>query len=196
FVLPNGLHSAANMQTNYDVMRYSWGYWIGHLGWALVCVIGLAIIWHCREGLGRRELLSLSSYCIFPLLALVSRFFWDGPQIFLSTSLSLILIYGVIQHGQHERLQEQENLLAQSRISILLSQIQPHFLYNTLTVICGLCDENPGEAKKVTAEFADYLRHNLDMLNQKTPVPFLDELQHTKLYLSIEKKRFEKKLNI
>ncbi|MEG2665332.1 MAG: hypothetical protein RSE33_21395, partial [Hafnia sp.] len=101
FVLPNGLHSAANMQTNYDVMRYSWGYWIGHLGWALVCVIGLAIIWHCREGLGRRELLSLSSYCIFPLLALVLRFFWDGPQIFLSTSLSLILIYGVIQHGQH-----------------------------------------------------------------------------------------------
>ncbi|MEG1947197.1 MAG: histidine kinase, partial [Lachnospiraceae bacterium] len=86
--------------------------------------------------------------------------------------------------------------LLQSRISIMLSQIQPHFLYNTLTAICGLCDENPKEAKKVTAEFADYLRHNLESLTQSTPVPFEDELLHTKVYLGIEKKRFEEKLNI
>lgn len=94
------------------------------------------------------------------------------------------------------QLQEKEQQLLQSRIAILLSQIQPHFLYNTLTVICGLCDENPKEAKKVTAEFADYLRHNLDTLNQRTAVPFLDELQHTEIYLSIEKKRFEEKLRV
>lgn len=95
-----------------------------------------------------------------------------------------------------KQLQEKEQQLLQSRISILISQIQPHFLYNTLTVICGLCDENPKEAKKVTSEFADYLRHNLDTLNQSTPIPFLDELQHTQLYLSIEKRRFEEKLCI
>ncbi|MEG1239758.1 MAG: histidine kinase [Oscillospiraceae bacterium] len=95
-----------------------------------------------------------------------------------------------------KQLQEKDQQLTQSRISILLSQIQPHFLYNTLTVICGLCDENPKEAKKMTAEFADYLRHNLDTLNQGTPVPFEDELRHTKVYLHIEKKRFEQKLHI
>ncbi|MEG0898076.1 MAG: histidine kinase, partial [Ruthenibacterium sp.] len=95
-----------------------------------------------------------------------------------------------------KQLQEKEQQLLQNRISILLSQIQPHFLYNTLTVICGLCDENPKEAKKVTAEFADYLRHNLDTLNQRAPVPFEDELQHTRVYLGIEQKRFEEKLRI
>lgn len=95
-----------------------------------------------------------------------------------------------------KQLQEQQQQLLQSRISILLSQIQPHFLYNTLTVICGLCDENPKEAKKVTAEFADYLRHNLDTLNQCAAVPFAEELQHIKVYLYIEKKRFESKLQI
>ncbi|MEG0340133.1 MAG: histidine kinase [Oscillospiraceae bacterium] len=81
-------------------------------------------------------------------------------------------------------------------MAILLSQIQPHFLYNTLTAICGLCDENPQEAKKVTAEFADYLRHNLESLTQSIPVPFEDELRHIKVYLDIEKKRFEERLNI
>lgn len=95
-----------------------------------------------------------------------------------------------------EQLQEKEEQLLLSQISVLLSQIQPHFLYNTLTVICGLCDENPKEAKKVTADFAEYLRHNLDTLHQHTPVPFLDELQHTERYLSIEKKRFEDKLHV
>ncbi|MEF9939017.1 MAG: histidine kinase [Clostridium sp.] len=95
-----------------------------------------------------------------------------------------------------EDLQEKEQQLLQSRISILLSQIQPHFLYNTLTVICGLCDENPKEAKNVTAQFADYLRHNLDTLNQRATVPFEDELRHTRVYLGIEQKRFEEKLRI
>lgn len=95
-----------------------------------------------------------------------------------------------------KELQEKEQQLLQSRISIMLSQIQPHFLYNTLTAICGLCDENPKEAKKVTAEFADYLRHNLDSLTQSAPVSFEDELGHTKVYLDIEQKRFEHRLNI
>ncbi|MEG2105168.1 MAG: ATP-binding protein, partial [Oscillospiraceae bacterium] len=51
-------------------------------------------------------------------------------------------------------------------------------------------------AKKVTAEFADYLRHNLDSLTQSKPVPFEDELQHTKVYLGIEQKRFEERLRV
>jgi len=46
-----------------------------------------------------------------------------------------------------ERMQT-ERKLAESRISIMLSQIQPHFLYNALAVISSLCDKNPAEAKK------------------------------------------------
>ncbi len=94
------------------------------------------------------------------------------------------------------QLQEQAQQMLQSRIAILLSQIQPHFLYNTLSVICGLCDENPKEAQKVTAEFADYLRHNLDTLSQRTLVSFENELKHTRVYLNIEKKRFENNLHV
>ncbi|MEG2908385.1 MAG: histidine kinase [Erysipelotrichaceae bacterium] len=196
FISINGLSSAVNLQTSFEFLNYHWAYWLGHLSWASVCVLGIVAIFCCRDVLESNELWSLLSYCVFPLIALVLRFFWDGPQIFISISLSLIWIYAVMQRDQQQRLQEQDELLVQSHIAILLSQIQPHFLYNTLTVICGLCDENPKEAKKVTADFADYLRHNLDSLSQNTPIPFLDELQHVKLYLAIEKKRFEEKLNI
>lgn len=115
----------------------------------------------------------------------------------LESRMALYALNEQLDSRNHQldiQLQEKEQQLLQSRISILLSQIQPHFLYNTLTVICGLCDESPKEAKKVTADFADYLRHNLETLNQSTPVAFSDELQHTQLYLNIEKKRFEEKL--
>ncbi len=196
FIFLNGIQNATNLQTNHNQLQYSWVYWLGHLLWGAACVIGIWIVFCCRRAFGKNEMLSLISYGVFLLIALLLRYFWDGPQIFLATSLSLIWIYAVTHKAQAQRLSEKEARLAQSRVAILLSQIQPHFIYNTLTSICGLCDENPKEAKKVTAEFADYLRHNLDSLNQSVPVPFLEELQHTQIYFAIEKKRFEDKLNI
>lgn len=196
FILLNGVQSAATLQTNHEAMPYNWVYWVGHLGWSIACVLGIGLILRCRQGLKSNEMLSLLSYCVFPLIALCLRFFWDGSQIFLSTSLSLIYIYSVMQREQRQLLLEQENQLTQSRIAILLSQIQPHFLYNTLTTICGLCDENPKEAKTITAEFADYLRHNLESLSQTAPIPFVEELKHTQVYLGIEQKRFELRLHV
>lgn len=92
--------------------------------------------------------------------------------------------------------QKLENELLQARISIMLSQIQPHFLYNALGVIYHLCDKNPQAAKKATADFSQYLRMNLDSLKLEAPVAFETELEHVQIYLSLEKMRFEENLNI
>ena len=86
--------------------------------------------------------------------------------------------------------------LAENRISIMLSQIQPHFLYNSLNTIYGLCEKDPSAAKKAVSDFADYLRGNMDSLTRKCPVPFETELKHLNAYLSLEKMRFRNKLDI
>ena len=86
--------------------------------------------------------------------------------------------------------------LAESRISIMLSQIQPHFLYNSLNTIYGLCEKNPTAAKKAVNDFADYLKGNMDSLTRKSPVPFETELKLLKAYLSLEQTRFTKKLRV
>ncbi|MGN1415256.1 MAG: histidine kinase [Oscillospiraceae bacterium] len=86
--------------------------------------------------------------------------------------------------------------LAENRISIMLSQIQPHFLYNSLNTIYGLCEKDPSAAKKAVNDFADYLRGNMDSLSRNCPVPFETELKHLKAYLSLEKMRFRNKLEI
>ena len=57
-----------------------------------------------------------------------------------------------------------EKQLLQSRISIMLSQIQPHFPYNSLTAIRQLCDIDPPKAKQAVTLFSRYLRGNTELL--------------------------------
>jgi sensor histidine kinase YesM len=72
----------------------------------------------------------------------------------------------------------------------MMSQIQPHFLYNTLTTIQALCLENPRKAASITERFAAYLRQNIDSLNETGLIPFRKELDHTLVYAQIEMERF------
>ena len=94
------------------------------------------------------------------------------------------------------KLAKQSAELSDSRINIMLSQIQPHFLFNALTSISVLCEKNPMKAQTALNDFADYLRGNLDSLRRTAPVPFSKELKHIKIYLSLEQMRFESELNV
>jgi sensor histidine kinase YesM len=59
-----------------------------------------------------------------------------------------------------------------------------------------LCDSNPKEAKRAIADFADYLRGNLNSLKAQTPIPFSKEFEHIQKYLKLEKLRFKEELEI
>lgn len=86
--------------------------------------------------------------------------------------------------------------LTEKRTQIMLSQIQPHFLYNTLSAISYLCIKDPLKAKEVTDHFADFLRTNLSSLQNDHLVPFTQELEHTRVYLAIEQVRFGEDLTV
>ena len=92
--------------------------------------------------------------------------------------------------------QAMEIKLQESQISIMLSQIQPHFLYNTLNSIYQLCETNPMRARSLVNSFSEYLRNNLSTLEEPGLIPFETELSHINTYLDIEKVRFEDTLEI
>jgi sensor histidine kinase YesM len=94
------------------------------------------------------------------------------------------------------REKELQRQLQESRIAIMMSQIQPHFLYNVLNTIYHLCGKDDNTAKTVISDFSDYLRNNLDSLERKGLVPFSTEHNHVKTYLDIEKIRFGDELEI
>lgn len=86
--------------------------------------------------------------------------------------------------------------LAVANTSIMISQIQPHFLYNALNTIKYLIKHDPKTAEKAVISFSRYLRGNMDSISNKEPIPFADELEHIKNYCDIELLRFEDRLHI
>ena len=105
--------------------------------------------------------------------------------------ISVSLFYYLWLHIQHEK-EKEEEIKAEQRIQLMMSQIQPHFLYNTLSTIQSLCRTNPDKAGEVTENFGTYLRQNLDSLGQTNLVPLTKALEHTKVYADIESVRFPK----
>jgi hypothetical protein len=92
--------------------------------------------------------------------------------------------------------EEKEMKLREQKLSMMLSQIQPHFLYNTLNTITALCRVNPKLAEETTIKFSQYLRENMCSMGENNTHPFSQELEHTNIYLDIEKLRFGDRIKV
>ena len=114
----------------------------------------------------------------------------DRPITFLTIAIVVSSLFSYI--WLHLRFAEEHvsNLETQQRLNIMMSQMQPHFLFNTLATIQVLCDTDPKEASKITGKFGKYLRQNLDSLENGERIPFDKELEHTLNYAAIEMVRF------
>ena len=80
--------------------------------------------------------------------------------------------------------------LAETRISTMMSQIRPHFIYNTLGSIEQLCKLDPPKASDLVHNFAKYLRGNFGELDNPKPILMSQEMEHVHHYISIENVRF------
>ena len=114
----------------------------------------------------------------------------------LGVALALLFILVNIQFEHEITLRRQEKELAELRIDIMLSQIQPHFLYNVLTAIRKLCEIDPVRAGESVSAFSKFLRANMDSLTNKAPIPFEQELEHVRSYLYLEQQRFGDRLHV
>lgn len=84
----------------------------------------------------------------------------------------------------------------QSEMAFLQAQIKPHFLYNALNTIIGICPRDPQKASDLLTELSLYLRSSFDFRNKDKFVELSSELQLVEAYLSIEKARFDDRLRV
>lgn len=181
-------------------------------------VLLLCMAKNLRRKIPTRQRIALLAFNVTPLLAgIVTLFFADSSIIFVALFFDLMLMYGVVQMErsiemaeqkaelaeqsemlavQRHIMAEQSRDLAEKQTQIMLSQIQPHFIYNTLGSISSLCMDDPKLAADVTDQFARYLRGNMASIKHDHLVPFEKELEHTKTYLWIEQIRFADYLHI
>lgn len=108
------------------------------------------------------------------------------PVSFLT--INIVISCALFYSWLHSRfMEEYERASAlQQRVQIMMTQIQPHFLYNTLATIRSLCLRSPETAARSIEKFSKYLRQNLDSPNLPDLIPFERELEHARIYLEIE----------
>lgn len=143
--------------------------------------------------------------CVAGVVADGAAFYIKGNSSGLLFSLLAFLLYIVFMgiatmlnySEQQMRLAEmdrqlagQERQLTESRIATMMSQIQPHFIYNTLGTIGQLCLEEPEKAADLVQNFSMYLRGNFVELDNAAPIPLSQELEHVRHYANIEQVRF------
>ena len=92
--------------------------------------------------------------------------------------------------GEHEHA-----LMAEQRIRTMVSQMQPHFIYNSLTVIGAYLDE-PDKAEEALGHFTKFLRGSIDLLDTAECIPAEKELETVDNYLYLAKMRFGEKLMV
>ena len=118
------------------------------------------------------------------LVSILQSFHYTLSFMYISILAALIILYINIQVDMGRRIEEFKN-------KVMISQIQPHFMYNTLTTIKALCRVEPDLAAKTITNFADYLRGNMDFASLESTIPFERELNHTRIYTEIEALRFD-----
>ena len=150
-----------------------------------------------RKRLAWQEIVFFLLYIFVPLGGGATQMFLRGVAVVnIGVALALLFILVNIQFEHELLLKRQEKELAEQRIDMMLSQIQPHFLYNTLTTIRQLCDVDPQKAKAAIRDFSLFLRGNMDSLKSKAPIPFEQELSHVEHYLALEQQRFQERLHV
>lgn len=153
--------------------------------------------------------LYLVVYCITAVGIVIDNFYINGyisqdvtsvmPLVCIVFISSVVIVHfgdTVDAFRQSKKAAELQKELGDMNMTLMISQIQPHFLYNALNTIKYLIKKDPKSAEKAIVKFSNYLRANMDSLTQKEPIPFKKELEHVRNYIYIECLRFGDRLKV
>lgn len=182
--------------SNAQIVQKKW-FTAMHMPCVAICVENLIMYIKHRKNVTTFVLSSFIMYILIPVAALFVQTATLGLDLVnMSLIIVLMYMYVVMQNQFANEYAEQKRMLQESKTKLMISQIKPHFIFNSLTSIAQLCDDDPKTAKSTTIAFANYLRGNLKSFEQAKPVPFSDELLHIRNYLEIEGVRFGELLKV
>ncbi len=135
-----------------------------------------------------------------PWLVLQKQFFAGVVDDITGTFVPIVLVAHAISYYQRFRERERrasqlEAQLAKARLQTLKSQLQPHFLFNTLHSISSLMLTDVQAADRMMTRLGDLLRLSLESANTQI-TSLKSELEFLNCYLEIEKQRFAERMDI
>ena len=161
----------------------------------LLSIYNYTVLIYKRKNISKKEFIAFIIYLTIPSVCMLIQMFSYGLLlVIIGTSIASIFMFLFILSDQIDQyiLQKEEN--AKQRASIRVLEMRPHFVYNTLTSIYYLCEQNPEKAQELILNFNTFLRKNFTAIAKDNTIPFTEELEHTRAYLAVESVRFEDKL--
>ena len=130
---------------------------------------------------------------LLPMIVAMFIHFFVSVFGFLAISIVIgaLSMLGIILSDQTGQYLRQQRDIAHQRASIMVLQMRPHFIYNTMMSIYYLCKQNPDLAQQVTLDFTTYLRKNFTAIASEDLIPFSEELEHTRAYLAVEQAQYD-----
>ncbi len=125
--------------------------------------------------------------------ATIQTAIYGFSTIWMTITICIVYLYVNVQSRREKKMEKE---IVRSRVSIMLSQIQPHFLYNVIATIRELCMTDPSKAANALTDFSKFLRGNMDAIDTTEMIHFTRELEHVKYYINLELNRFGELLNV
>jgi sensor histidine kinase YesM len=164
---------------------------LNHLGTGAISIV----IWYVASSSALSYLFRNSEEYLEFLNASAPWRFAMGLFYYLIT-IFIYYLYISFRNMEEKIAQEAElkGLIRETELNLLKSQINPHFLFNSLNSMSSLTMTNPEKAQEMIIKLSDFLRYSIGQ-KEKQLVSLQDELHNINLYLDIEKTRFGDKLN-
>ncbi len=146
-------------------------------------------LWILSSGILVKTMINNSKYNNYLYGELTNRIL--AGLLFYALVVSIYYIYVYSQHNREKEVREAElqQQIREAQLNALKSQINPHFLFNSLNSIASLTLTNPEKAHAMVIALSDFMRFSLRK-KQDEMVPLEIELKNIALYLQIEKIRF------
>lgn len=163
---------------------------------ASVFLLSISVI-EMRKEVDQGVFLVLLTEILMPFIASVIQIFIYGISITnIAIGITQIILFMIMYRYQEMRIKERDVLLDEYNAKLILTQVQPHFMLNTLSTIQYLCKFDNQAAIETISDLGIYLRNNMDFASTNEMIPFGKELEHVEKYISIEQKRFMDRINI
>ncbi len=166
-------------------------------GYQFIMFITVFILTVTHSKLNLREKTAFGLYCALPVVAIILQNVFKGYAIAYASiiiAIEMLFLFLSVQKNINLALEKEKNKDAQ--IKLMLSQIRPHFVYNSLSAISTLIPLDPERAQKALDDFTEYLRSNLSSLTAVRCISFEDELKHIKTYVALETLRFQSRIKV
>lgn len=173
-------------------------YWLNMFIAFLMILNSVIMVMRFRKNIHRVSYIAVLIYLVFPLLMVVVQLFVYGISLTnIANAMAMLFLVLVHESDKSSRIIEQEQLLSsqkveisEARVNLMISQIQPHFISNTLLTIQGMYNEGSEKADEIMNSFIHYLQQSFSELSSNKSVGVSSDIKHAINYSKIAMARW------